>query len=36
MKERTRALLHAEFNVLLARAGVTQAGFGRLAGLTPR
>jgi transcriptional regulator with XRE-family HTH domain len=36
MKERMRALLHTEFNALLARAGVTQAGFARLAGLTPR
>jgi transcriptional regulator with XRE-family HTH domain len=31
-----RALLHTEFTALLARAGVTQAGFARLAGLTPR
>ncbi len=31
-----RALLHTEFTTLLARAGVTQAGFARLAGLTPR
>jgi transcriptional regulator with XRE-family HTH domain len=36
MKERMRALLHTEFTALLARAGVTQAGFARLAGLTPR
>jgi transcriptional regulator with XRE-family HTH domain len=36
MKERMRALLHTEFNALLARAGVTQARFARLAGLTPR
>jgi DNA-binding transcriptional regulator YiaG len=36
MKKRMRALLHTEFNALLARAGVTQAGFARLAGLTPR
>jgi transcriptional regulator with XRE-family HTH domain len=36
MKQRMRALLHTEFNALLARAGVTQAGVARLAGLTPR
>jgi transcriptional regulator with XRE-family HTH domain len=36
MKERMRALLHTEFNALLARAGVTQVSFARLAGLTPR
>ena len=35
-KERTRALLYTEFTALLARADVTQAGFARLAGLTPR
>jgi transcriptional regulator with XRE-family HTH domain len=31
-----RALLYTEFTTLLARTGVTQAGFARLAGLTPR
>ena len=31
-----RALLHTEFAVLLARAGVTQARFARLAGVTAR
>ena len=31
-----RALLHTEFTALLARTGVSQAGFARLAGLTPR
>jgi transcriptional regulator with XRE-family HTH domain len=31
-----RALLHTEFTTLLARAGITQAGFARLARLTPR
>ena len=36
MQERMRALLHTEFTALLARAGVTQAGFARLACLTPR
>jgi transcriptional regulator with XRE-family HTH domain len=29
-------LLHTEFAALLARAGVSQAGFARLSGLTPR
>lgn len=29
-------LLHTEFAALLARASVSQAGFARLAGLTPR
>ena len=31
-----RALLHTEFASLLARAGVSQAGFARLAGVTAR
>ena len=31
-----RALLHTEFAALLARADVSQAGFARLTGLTPR
>lgn len=31
-----RPLLHTEFAALLARAGVTQAGFARLSGLTAR
>lgn len=31
-----RALLHTEFTALLSRADVTQAGFARLAGITPR
>jgi transcriptional regulator with XRE-family HTH domain len=31
-----RALLHTEFTALLARAGISQAGFARLAGLTAR
>jgi transcriptional regulator with XRE-family HTH domain len=31
-----RALLHTEFAALLARAGVSQAAFARLTGLTPR
>jgi len=31
-----RALLHTEFVALLNRADVTQAGFGRLAGVTAR
>jgi transcriptional regulator with XRE-family HTH domain len=31
-----RSLLHTEFAALLGRAGVSQAGFARLAGLTPR
>ena len=31
-----RALLHTEFAALLARAGVSQAGFARLSGLTSR
>jgi transcriptional regulator with XRE-family HTH domain len=31
-----RALMHTEFAALLARAGVSQAAFARLAGLTPR
>ena len=31
-----RALLHTEFAALLARAGISQAGFARLTGLTPR
>lgn len=31
-----RALLHTEFAALLARAGVGQAAFARLTGLTPR
>jgi transcriptional regulator with XRE-family HTH domain len=31
-----RAHLPTEFTALLARAGVSQAGFARLAGLTPR
>ena len=31
-----RALLHTEFGALLARAAVSQAGFARLAGVTPR
>ena len=31
-----RALLHTEFAALLARTGTSQAGFARLAGLTPR
>jgi transcriptional regulator with XRE-family HTH domain len=30
------ALMHTEFAALLARAGVSQAAFARLAGLTPR
>ena len=35
-KRRMRALLHTEFTAFLARADVTQAGFARLAGVTPR
>jgi transcriptional regulator with XRE-family HTH domain len=31
-----RALLHTEFAALLARAGVSQAGFARLTGVTAR
>jgi len=31
-----RTLLHTEFTTLLARAGVSQAGFARLTGLSPR
>jgi len=31
-----RALLHTEFTALLARAGTSQAGLARLAGLTAR
>ena len=31
-----RALLHTEFAALLARAGVSQAAFARLSGVTPR
>lgn len=31
-----RTLLHTEFAALLARAGVSQAGFARLSGLTAR
>ena len=31
-----KTLLHTEFNALLARAGVSQAAFARLAGLTAR
>jgi transcriptional regulator with XRE-family HTH domain len=31
-----RALLHTEFTALLARADISQAGFARLAGVTPR
>jgi transcriptional regulator with XRE-family HTH domain len=31
-----RALLHTEFTALLARADVSQAGFARLTGVTPR
>jgi transcriptional regulator with XRE-family HTH domain len=31
-----RPLLHTEFAALLARAGVSQAGFARLSGLTSR
>ncbi len=31
-----RTLLHTEFVALLNRAGVSQAGFGRLAGVTAR
>lgn len=31
-----RALLHTEFAALLARTEVSQAGFARLSGLTPR
>lgn len=31
-----RALLHTEFTALLARAGVSQAAFARLSGVTPR
>jgi transcriptional regulator with XRE-family HTH domain len=31
-----RALMHTEFAALLARAGVSQTAFARLAGLTPR
>ena len=31
-----RALLHTEFAALLARAGVSQAGFSRIAGVTAR
>ena len=31
-----RALLHTEFAALLARAGVTQASFARLSGVTAR
>jgi DNA-binding transcriptional regulator YdaS (Cro superfamily) len=31
-----RALLHTEFTALLARAGVSQAAFARLAGITTR
>jgi len=31
-----RALLHAEFSALLSRAGVSQAAFARLAGVTAR
>jgi DNA-binding CsgD family transcriptional regulator len=30
------ALTHTEFAALLARTGVSQAAFARLAGLTPR
>jgi transcriptional regulator with XRE-family HTH domain len=31
-----QARMHTEFAALLARAGVSQAAFARLAGLTPR
>jgi hypothetical protein len=31
-----RALLHTEFDALLARAGVSQANFARLTGVTAR
>jgi transcriptional regulator with XRE-family HTH domain len=31
-----RPLLHTEFAALLARAGVSQAAFARLSGITPR
>ena len=31
-----RALLHTEFAVLLSRAGMSQAAFARLAGVTAR
>ena len=31
-----RSLLHTEFAALLARAGVAQAAFARLTGVTPR
>ena len=31
-----RALLHTAFAALLARAGVSQAAFARIAGYTPR
>ena len=31
-----KTLMHTEFMALLARAGVTQAGFARLAGVTAR
>jgi DnaJ-domain-containing protein 1 len=31
-----RALLHTAFAALLARAGVSQAGFARISGYTPR
>jgi transcriptional regulator with XRE-family HTH domain len=31
-----RTLLHTEFTALLARADVSQAGFARLTGVTPR
>jgi DNA-binding transcriptional regulator YiaG len=31
-----RALLHTEFDALLARAGVSQASFARLTGVTAR
>jgi transcriptional regulator with XRE-family HTH domain len=31
-----RTLPHTEFGALLARAGISQAAFARLAGLTPR
>jgi hypothetical protein len=30
------ALLHTEFAALLARADISQAGFARLTGITPR
>jgi DNA-binding transcriptional regulator YdaS (Cro superfamily) len=36
IKSAVRALLHTEFEALLARVGTTQAAFARLTGVTPR